>query len=96
MLEALDPIRSAFTEPSFVNFLVVFGGWVLTPGRHAITETLVQTKVSGLFHHEAKKQSTRPALDWPPASPPSSAAGRPHTEADGVGGGAIRIGETRA
>lgn len=53
MLQTLDLMRSAFTVPSFANLLVVFGGWILTPGRHAITETLVQTGVSGVFRHEA-------------------------------------------
>ena len=36
MLQTLDLMRSAFTVPSFANLLVVFGGWILTPGRHAI------------------------------------------------------------
>ena len=53
MLELLDLIRPAFTEPTFVNLIVVFSGWVLTPGRHAVTESLVQTGVSGFFHHQA-------------------------------------------
>ena len=53
MLEVLETIRPAFTQPTFVNLMVVFGGWTLTPGRHAITESLVRTDVSGFFHHQA-------------------------------------------
>jgi hypothetical protein len=52
MLEILEILRPALTAPSFANMLVIFAGWVLTPGRHAITEALVQTRVSGHRHHE--------------------------------------------
>jgi len=32
---------------------VIFAGWVLTTGRHAVTESLVATGVAGRRHHEA-------------------------------------------
>ena len=41
-----------FTTPGFANLVVVFSGWVLTPGTHAITQALVLTGVSGVLHHE--------------------------------------------
>ena len=53
MLEILDILRPALGAPSFANMMVIFAGWVLTPGRHAVTEALVQTRVSGHRHHEA-------------------------------------------
>ena len=33
--------------------LVIFVGWVLTSGTHAVTEALVMTAVAGRRHHEA-------------------------------------------
>jgi hypothetical protein len=53
MLELLEVFRPALTKPGFANFLVVFAGWVQTPGTHAITEALVSARVSGRRHHEA-------------------------------------------
>lgn len=52
MLEILETFRPLLSAPSFANMLVIFAGWVLTPGRHAVTEALVQTRVSGHRHHE--------------------------------------------
>lgn len=52
MLETLKILSSALTEPSFRNMLVVAAGWLLTRGRHAVTESLVQTRVSGVRSHE--------------------------------------------
>jgi SRSO17 transposase len=45
--------RPLLTEPSYVNMLAVMVGWILTPGRHAITEALVATGLNGVRHHEA-------------------------------------------
>ena len=52
MLETLKILSPALTEPSFRNMLVVAAGWLLTRGRHAVTESLVQTRVSGVRSHE--------------------------------------------
>jgi len=53
LLLVLEAARPALTAPGFVNFRVLFAGWVLTEGRHAVTEALVQTGVAGRRHHEA-------------------------------------------
>jgi hypothetical protein len=53
LLEQLEAIRSALTRPGFGNMLVVFVGWVLTTGPHAVTQALVVTAVAGRRHHEA-------------------------------------------
>ena len=45
-------MRPAFTQPSFQNLLVIAAGWLLTRGRHAVTESLVQTRVAGVRSHE--------------------------------------------
>jgi hypothetical protein len=53
LIAALEVLRPAFTRPGFDNLLVVFAGWVLTNGPHAITQALVATSVAGRRHHEA-------------------------------------------
>ena len=53
MLDLLEIFRPALTAPSFANMLVIFSGWVLTSGRHAVTEALVVTDVAARRHHEA-------------------------------------------
>lgn len=53
LLALLWTLRPALTAPSFENFVVLFSGWVLTSGVHAVTEALVQTRVAGRRHHEA-------------------------------------------
>lgn len=53
LLSVLDVLRPAFTEPSFRNLLVLFCGWVLTQGPHAVTQALVFTGIPGRKHHEA-------------------------------------------
>src|SRR5947209_8099663 len=53
LLVVLDVLRPALTVPGFQNFRVLFSGWVLTGGTHAVTEALVQTQVAGRRHHEA-------------------------------------------
>jgi DDE superfamily endonuclease len=52
-LEVFETLRPAFTQPGFENALVIFAGWVLTNGRHAVTQALVATGVAGERHHEA-------------------------------------------
>jgi len=53
LLEALEVVRPAFTRPGFDNLVVVFAGWALTSGPHAVTQALVTTGVAGRRHHEA-------------------------------------------
>lgn len=53
LLSVFGGLRPAFTQPGFANALVVFAGWVLTNGTHAVTEALVATGVAQRRHHEA-------------------------------------------
>lgn len=53
LLAMLEVLRPGLTQPGFENLRVLFCGWVLTPGTHAVTESLVQTAVAGRRHHEA-------------------------------------------
>lgn len=53
LLDFLEVFRPALTRPGFEKLLVVFAGWVQTPGAHAITEALVVTRVAARRHHEA-------------------------------------------
>ena len=53
LFEGLDALRPAFTRPGFDNMVVIFTGWVLTNGPHAVTQALVTTQVAGRRHHEA-------------------------------------------
>ncbi len=53
LLGILEVLRPALTRPGFARLLVVFKGWVLTTGQHAVTEALVVTGVAGRLHHEA-------------------------------------------
>lgn len=53
LLEILEVLRPALSAPSFSNMAVLFAGWVLTGGRHAVTEALVVSRVSGQRHHAA-------------------------------------------
>ncbi len=53
LVEALEVVRPAFTRPGFTNLVVVFAGWALTSGPHAVTQALVMTGVAGRRHHEA-------------------------------------------
>jgi hypothetical protein len=49
----LDGVRPALTAPGFANLRVLFAGWVLTAGRRAVTEALVNSGMAGRRHHEA-------------------------------------------
>jgi len=53
LLDCLRVYRPALTKPGFENLKVIFTGWVLTSGRHAVTQSLVATGVAGRRHHEA-------------------------------------------
>jgi hypothetical protein len=53
LLSTLLLVSPAFTHPSFRRFLTLFAGWVCTRGRHAVTESLVVSGVSGTQHHAA-------------------------------------------
>lgn len=53
LLNMMDVLRPAFTQPGFQNAVVVLVGWVLTGGPHAITQALVATDVARRRHHEA-------------------------------------------
>ena len=50
---SLERFRIVFTNPTFHNFVIVAVGWLLSPGRHAVTAALVASSVSGLRHHAA-------------------------------------------
>lgn len=52
LLDQLEAVRPALTRPGFGNLLVVFVGWVMTMGPHAVTQALVVTAVAGRWHHE--------------------------------------------
>jgi len=53
LLAFLEVFRPALTQPGFTRMRVVFVGWVLTTGTHAITSALVATLIPGRRHHEA-------------------------------------------
>jgi hypothetical protein len=53
LLAILECLRPVFTRPGFDNLLVIFAGWILTTGPHAVTQSLVATSVAGRRHHEA-------------------------------------------
>ncbi len=53
LLGFFEALRPAFTQPSFHNGLVIFVGWVLTSGPHAVTQALVTTDVARRRHWEA-------------------------------------------
>jgi hypothetical protein len=53
LLTSVEVFRPALTRPGFDNLLVLFTGWVLTTGPHAVTQALVMTQVAGVRHHEA-------------------------------------------
>jgi len=53
LLSTLEILRPAFTRPGFDNLVVIFVGWVLTNGPHAVTQALVVTGIPGRRHHEA-------------------------------------------
>lgn len=48
----MEVIQPALTRPGFRNAWVVFAGWVMTRGTHAVTQSLVETDVARRVHHE--------------------------------------------
>lgn len=52
LLATVGTIQPAFTRPGFRNAWIVFSGWVLTLGTHAVTQALVVTDVARRVHHE--------------------------------------------
>jgi hypothetical protein len=52
LLAWMEVFQPALTQPGFHNMVVVFTGWVLTTGPHAVTQALVTTGVAGRRHHE--------------------------------------------
>jgi hypothetical protein len=52
LLKWMEELRPALTRPGHRNAVVVFAGWVLTQGSHAVTQALVMTDVSRRRHHE--------------------------------------------
>ena len=52
MLGTMEALSVAFTRPGARNAWVVFTGWVLTMGVHAVTQALVVTDVARRVHHE--------------------------------------------
>lgn len=52
LLAWVEVLRPALTRPGYCNALVVFVGWVLSTGQHAVTQALVATDVACRRHHE--------------------------------------------
>ena len=52
MLRTMEALSPAFTQPGLRNAWVVFAGWVLTAGVHAVTQALVFSDVARRLHHE--------------------------------------------
>ena len=52
LLATVEVLQPVFTRPGFRNAWVVFAGWVLTAGAHAVTQALVVTDVARRLHHE--------------------------------------------
>ena len=48
----MEAVSVTFTRPGARNAWVVFAGWVLTMGTHAVTQALVVTDVARRVHHE--------------------------------------------
>src|SRR3989304_6497048 len=53
LVASLEVYRAGLTRPGYRNMLVIFVGWILTTGTHAVTQALVVTAVAGRKHHEA-------------------------------------------
>lgn len=53
LLVVLHTFRRCFSQPSFSLFVTLALGWILTPGRHAVTAALVVTGMSARRHHSA-------------------------------------------
>src|SRR5437868_5382720 len=49
---SLEVFRLAVTGPAFDRLIVLVAGWVLSTGRHSVTEALLAVGVAGQRHHE--------------------------------------------
>ena len=52
-LVLLEFFRPLFTKNSFSNFIFITLGWLISPGRRAVTTALVVTGLSKIRHHAA-------------------------------------------
>ena len=52
-LGLLSHFRPIFRETTFYRFVLLVIGWILTPGRHAVTSCLIALGISGTHHHAA-------------------------------------------
>lgn len=52
LLDLMEVFRDALTKPGYQNFVVLAAGWVLTQGKHAVTQALVATAVAERVHWE--------------------------------------------
>jgi hypothetical protein len=52
LLTTMEVVQPAFTRPGFRNAWVVFAGWAMTMGVHAVTQALVVSDVARRLHHE--------------------------------------------
>jgi DDE superfamily endonuclease len=53
LLAVMEVVRPVLTRPAFENFVILFSGWALTTGTHAVTAALVAAAIPGRRHHEA-------------------------------------------
>jgi hypothetical protein len=60
LFEGLEVFRPALTRPGFDTFVILFCGWVLTMGQHAVTQALVATRP----RTSASPPSLRRELTW--------------------------------
>lgn len=52
LLATLQVLQPELTRPAFARLTVIFAGWILTDGPHAVTQALVFTGVAERRHHE--------------------------------------------
>jgi hypothetical protein len=52
-IEVLALFGPRLSLPQWQRFVILAVGWTLTTGRHAVTQSLIETGVSGKLHHEA-------------------------------------------
>lgn len=49
----MEAFHAHFTRPTLRNMVILAAGWVLAPRGHAVTDVLVATGASGIWHHAA-------------------------------------------
>jgi hypothetical protein len=52
-ISLFECFRPCLSSASFRRLIVFSAGWVLTAGRHAVTQALVEAKAAGRLHHAA-------------------------------------------